>query len=216
MDKIVEAFKSISIAAVSDALDRLGIHGTCLGISPLNYGYHVVGRAWTVKYLPIGVHKGTVGDYIDDIPPGHVVVLDNEGRTDCTVWGDILTAVAHTKGIAGTVIDGVCRDVKHALELNYPIFSRGKFMRTGKDRVEAVAYNVPISIAGVQVRPGDIIYGTDDGVLVIHKEREEEILAVAQEIEEKEEQIRKAVMSGLTLTQAREKYGYHLLQRKKD
>lgn len=216
MDKTVEAFKSISIAAVSDALDRLGLHGTCLGISPLKYGYQVVGRAWTVKYLPIGVHKGTVGDYIDDIPAGHVVVLDNEGRVDCTVWGDILTAVAHTKGIAGTVIDGVCRDVKHALELNYPIFSRGKFMRTGKDRVEAVAYNVPVSIAGVQVRPGDIIYGADDGVLVIHQEREEEILAVAQAIEGKEEKIRKAVMSGLTLKEAREQHGYHLLQRRNE
>jgi regulator of RNase E activity RraA len=214
MDKIVEAFKSISIAAVSDALDRLGLRGTCLGISPLKYGYHVVGRAWTVKYLPIGVNQGTVGDYIDDIPPGSVVVLDNEGRLDCTVWGDILTSVAHRKGIAGTVIDGVCRDVKYALELNYPIFSRGKFMRTGKDRVEAVAFNVPISIAGVQVRPGDIIYGADDGVLVIHKEKEEEILAVAQDIEEKEENIRKAVMNGLSLKEAREQYGYHLLQRR--
>lgn len=212
MDKIVEAFKQVSIAAVSDALDRLGIHGTCVGISPLQYGYHVVGRAFTVKYLPIAYHKGTVGDYIDDVEPGSVVVLDNHGRLDCTVWGDILTSVAHRKGIAGTVIDGVCRDVKVSLDLKYPIFSRGKFMRTGKDRVEAVAYNVPVTIADVQVRPGDIIYGSDDGVLVIQKEREEEVLKVAQMIEEKEEAIRKAVLEGLSLKEAREKYGYHQLQ----
>lgn len=212
MDKIVEEYKKLSIAAVSDALDRLGIHGTCLGIAPVNYGYQMVGRAFTVKYLPVAQDKGSVGDYIDEVPPGGVVVLDNNGRMDRTVWGDILTSVAHMNGIAGTVVDGVCRDVKCSLDLKYPIFSRGKFMRTGKDRVDAVAYNVPVSIGDVQVRPGDIMFGSDDGVLVIHQEREEEVLKVAQMIEEKEEGIRQEVLKGTPLKEAREKYGYHQLQ----
>jgi len=212
MDPVVEAFKKISIAAVSDAMDRLGIHGACLGISPLAYGYRMAGRAFTVQYLPVGIDKGTVGDYIDDVPAGSVVVLDNAGRLDCTVWGDILTAVAHKKGIAGTVVHGVCRDVALSLELKYPIFSRGKFMRTGKDRVMAVAYNVPVSVGDVQVKPGDIVYGTDDGLLVIPREREQEILETAQMIEEKEEAIRLEVMKGTPLKDAREKHGYHRLQ----
>ncbi|MGG1659894.1 RraA family protein [Brevibacillus sp. NRS-1366] len=215
MEKIIESFKAISIAAVSDAMDSLGIHGTCIGITPVNYGYQMVGRAYTVKYLPVSVQKGTVGDYIDDVPAGSVVVLDNEGRIDCTVWGDILTSVAHRKGIAGTVIHGVCRDVACSLELKYPIFSRGKFMRTGKDRVDAVAFSVPISLGDVKVRPGDILYGTDDGMLVIPQEREEEILVVAQMIEEKEEGIRAEVLKGTPLKEARAKYGYHELQSKK-
>jgi regulator of RNase E activity RraA len=214
MDHIVEEFKKISIAAVSDALDRLGIHGTFLGIAPITYGYQMVGRAYTVKYLPVAQEKGTVGDYIDDVPAGSVVVLDNAGRLDCTVWGDILTSVAHMKGIAGTLIDGVCRDVTCSLELNYPIFSKGKFMRTGKDRVDAVDYNVPVSVGDVQVRPGDIIYGSNDGALVIHQEREMEILAVAKMIEEKEEGIRQEVLRGTPLKEAREKFGYHHLQTK--
>lgn len=216
MDHIVEQFKKLSIAAVSDALDRLGIHGTCLGISPVNDGTRMVGRAFTVKYLPVALENGTVGDYIDDVPVGHVVVLDNNGRLDATVWGDILTAVAHKKGIAGTLIDGVCRDVALSKELQYPIFSKGKFMRTGKDRVDAVAYNVPVSISEVQVRPGDIIFGTEDGALVIHQEREEEILVAAQSIEEKEDRIREEVMKGTSLKEAREKFGYHQLQTRQD
>jgi 4-hydroxy-4-methyl-2-oxoglutarate aldolase len=214
VDKNVEAFKKLSIAAVSDAMDRLGIHGTCLGISPITYGYQMVGRAYTVKYLPVAIDNGTVGDYIDDVPPESVIVLDNSGRLDCTVWGDILTAVAHKKGLAGTVIDGVCRDVKQSLEVNYPLFSRGKFMRTGKDRVDAVAYNIPVSVGDVQVRSGDIIFGTDDGVLVIHQEKEKEILECAQMIEEKEERIRQEVMRGTPLKAARELFGYHQLQSK--
>ncbi len=92
--------------------------------------------AFTVRYVTAGSPPGTVGDYLDDVPPGGVVVLDNGGRTDCTVWGDILTAMADQRGVAGTVIDGVCRDVQRALGLVYPIYSRGRFMRTGKDRVE--------------------------------------------------------------------------------
>lgn len=214
MDETVQAFAKLSIAAVSDALDSLGLHGACHGIAPITYGYHMVGRAYTVKYLPVAVDKGSVGDYIDEVPSGSVVVLDNAGRTDCTVWGDILTAVAHKSEIAGTVIDGVCRDVNRSLELSYPIFSRGKYMRTGKERVDAVAVNVPISLGDVQVRPGDIVFGADDGVLVIHQEKEKEILATAQRIEEKEEYIRKEVLKGTPLKEARRMHGYHQLQSK--
>lgn len=122
---IVEAMKAHSSATISDALDRLGIVGQCLGIMPLRRDFQTVGRAYTVKNIPVAVVKGTVGAYIDDVPQGQVVVLDNAGRLDATVWGDLLTTVARLRGIAGTVIHGVCRDVKRSLELNYPIFSWG-------------------------------------------------------------------------------------------
>ncbi|SDH24997.1 Regulator of RNase E activity RraA [Alteribacillus persepolensis] len=212
---IIEAYKNISIAAVSDAMDRLGMAGACMGISPLQFGCEMVGRAFTVKYLPARSHeKASVGDFIDDVKSGSVVVLDNAGRTDCTVWGDILTAAAHQKGLAGTVIDGVCRDVSDSLKLNYPIFSKGHYMRTGKDRVDAVDYNVPVQIGGVQVRAGDIIYGSDDGVIVIPQEFEQDILETAEMIEQKENDIRKDVSLGTTLKQARQTYGYHALQAK--
>jgi len=78
-------------ATVSDALDRLGLLGSAHGIAPLANGQRMAGPAYTVRYVPVGDPKGTVGDYIDDIAPGSVAVLDNQGRTDATVWGDILT-----------------------------------------------------------------------------------------------------------------------------
>ena len=96
-----------STAAVSDALDRLGRPGSLLGIAPLFDGARLCGPAFTVRYVTAGSPPGTVGDYLDDVPPGGVVVLDNGGRVDCTVWGDILTAMANQRGVAGTVIDGV-------------------------------------------------------------------------------------------------------------
>jgi 4-hydroxy-4-methyl-2-oxoglutarate aldolase len=215
MDDIVEGFKKLASASISDALDRLGIHGMVQGIAPLTNGHHVVGRAFTLKYIPCGVVKGTVGDYIDDVPPGGVVVLDNAGRLDCTVWGDILTTVASARGIAGTVIHGVCRDVAGSLDVGYPIFSRGRFMRTGKDRVQVDGTNVPVSLGDVQVRPGDIVIGTDDGVLVVPVENEAEVLEIATGVSEAEERIIADVKAGAKLVDARKKHGYHQLQTKR-
>jgi len=214
MDDRIEMLKRLSVAAVSDALDRLGLHGACLSIVPLTTGFRMAGRAFTIKYIPVGVEKGTVGDYIDDVPPGGVVVLDNAGRLDCTVWGDILTSVAHKRGVAGTVIHGVCRDVARSFELGYPIFSRGRFMRTGKDRVQVEGMNVPVSLGDVQVRPGDIVMGSDDGVVVVPKEREGEVLALAQSISEAEGKILAEALKGSRLDEARQKHRYHELQRR--
>ncbi len=211
----VAAFERLPVTAVSDALDRLGIHGTCLGISPLVSGYHVAGRAFTVKYELVGAERGTVGDYIDEVEAGRIVVLDNAGRMDATVWGDLLTLAAFQKGVAATVIDGVCRDTKRSIELRYPIFSRGKFMRTGKDRVRAMGVNTPVQIGGVGVWPGDILLGSDDGVVVIPQNKENEVLEVTQGIEETEEKIRAEILAGSPVREAREKYGYHQLQRKR-
>jgi len=214
MDALVEEFKKLSVALVSDALDRLGIHGQCLGIQPIAPGSKTAGRAFTLKYIPCGMNKGTVGDYIDDVPPGDVVVMDNAGRVDCTVWGDILTSVANKRRVAGTVIHGACRDVARSVDLGYPIFSRGKFMRTGKDRVQLEGVNVPISLGDVQVRQGDIVFGSDDGVLVVPKEYETDVLSMAQSISEAEERILSAAIQGERLDELRRTFKYHELQRR--
>ena len=212
MDNLVEGFRELAAASVSDALDRLQIHGQAQGILPLAYGHHVVGRAFTLHYVPCGMVKGTVGDYIDDVPEGGVVVLDNGGRLDCTVWGDILTTVACQRNIAGTVIHGVCRDVAGSLDHSYPLFTRGRFMRTGKDRVQVDGTNVPVSLGDVQVRPNDIIMGTDDGVLVVPHDKAQAVLDLAREIAEAEARIVAAIRGGMRLDEARKKHNYHKLQ----
>src|SRR5690625_3776530 len=128
MKKLIAEFMKLSTPNVSDALDKLNIPCGCHGINPIVMDKKMVGPAFTVKYVPNGEDKGTVGNYIDDVKAGDVIVLDNEGRTDCTVWGDILTYLAVKKDIAGTVINGVCRDVDNIRELGYPMFSKGHYM----------------------------------------------------------------------------------------
>ncbi|HEY4359756.1 MAG TPA: RraA family protein [Bryobacteraceae bacterium] len=214
-DQNVVRASKLDTTALSDAMDRLGIAGQCLGIKPLNPNFRLTGRAFTLLYGPSATPSGTVGDYIDDVEPGGVVVLDNGGRENATVWGDILTMVSHSKGIAGTVIDGACRDVALSLELGYPIFSRSYSMRTGKDRVQVEAVNGTVNIGDARVNAGDILRGDADGVVVLPKEHESAILNAAEEIDAVEQRIREAVRGGLSLREARVQHGYHHLQSRK-
>lgn len=211
-DALAARLRALDTSALSDALDRLGIEGQALGLMPLDRSFRTVGRAFTVRMLPRGLSGRSVGDYIDDVPAGHVVVIDNGGRLDATVWGDILTTVAHRDGIAGTVIDGVCRDVGRSIELSYPIFSRANTMRTGKDRVAAEAYGEPVQLSGIRVEPADWIVGDADGVLVIPAVRVDDIVAAAEEITAAEDRIRDAVAGGEPLLVVRDRLRYHDLQ----
>ena len=211
-DANIQRASRLDTTSLSDALDRLGIAGQCLNIKPLVWTFQLTGRAYTILYGPSATPSGTVGDYIDEVAPGDVVVLDNGGRENATVWGDILTWVATRRGVAGTVIDGACRDTRLARELGYPIFSRSYSMRTGKDRVQVEGVNGVVNIGDARVAAGDILRGDADGVLVIPRVHEDAVLAAAEEIDATEQRIRQAVNDGRTLADARRELGYHALQ----
>lgn len=214
-DRNVARAARLDTATLSDALDKLGITGQCHRIKPRSPAFRMAGRAWTLLYGPAGKPAGTVGDYIDDVPPGSVIVLDNGGRDNATVWGDILTEIAHRRGIAGTVIDGICRDVALCLDLGYPIYSRDHWMRTGKDRVQVEATGVPVNIGDARVAPGDILRGDTDGVVCIPRAHEDAVLDAAEAIEQAEDAIRQAVRGGMRLDEARKQFRYHQLQTRK-
>lgn len=203
---------ALDTATLSDALDRLGIVGQCYKIAGRDPDFRMAGRAYTMRCGPAGTPPGTVGDYIDDVPEGHVVVIDNGGREDATIWGDILTEIAHRRGLAGTVIDGISRDVALCRALGYPVFSRGHWMRTGKDRVQVEEMDCVVNIGGARVAPGDIMRGDADGVVVIPRLHEEVVLEAAEEIHAAEDRIRAACRGGMRLDEARAQFKYHQLQ----
>jgi 4-hydroxy-4-methyl-2-oxoglutarate aldolase len=210
-DDAVRRATRLGTARLSDALDRCGIAGQCRGLLPRGAAMRAAGRAFTVQYRPADETAGTVGDYIDDVAPGSVIVLDAGAREDATVWGDILTEIAYRRGIAGTVIDGVCRDVDLCLELNYPLFSRGQWMRTGRGRLQMQAVAVAVQVGSVRIAPGDLVRGDADGVIAIPRESEALVLAAAEEIERAENALRAAVRGGMRLDEARRRFGYHQL-----
>jgi 4-hydroxy-4-methyl-2-oxoglutarate aldolase len=211
--EIVTRLHGLSTAAISDALDRAGIEGAVHGLVPLSDDFRATGPAFTVRYAPLdGAVGGTVGDFLDDVPPGAVIVIDNHGRTDVTVWGGIMTEVAAVRGIAGTVINGVCRDVPACLAQNYPLFSRGRFMRSGKDRVRLAGTGEPVTISGIDIQPGALICADADGVVAVPAAEAARIAETAERIERVEAGIVVAARAGSTLRAARERFGYHTLQ----
>ncbi len=199
-------------AAISDALDRLALPGSLHGIAALRDGPHATGPAFTVSYAPVDDAGGTVGDFLDDVPPGAVVVIDNQGRTDCTVWGGIMTELATAKGVAATVINGACRDTETSTRTRYPIWSTSRFMRTGKDRVRLAAIQQDVEIDSVPIRSGDIVCCDPDGVVVVPAGRADEVARLASDIDDVERQIVEAVRGGVRLAEARAVHGYHALQ----
>jgi len=214
MTDTISRLKELSTTTVSDALDKLGIATQCLGIKPLDRSFRLCGPAFTMRTIPVSVEAGTVGDYIDDVPPGQIVTIDNAGRQDMTVWGDILTWVSDKRGVGGTVIDGVCRDIQGSLDIGYPLFTRGWSMRTGKDRVQLDAMDVPVSIGGARVHPGDLLLGDADGVVCVPRDRAAEVVGIARSIDEAEVKIRKAFEEGMRLDEARKQFKYFKLQSK--
>jgi regulator of RNase E activity RraA len=211
--EIVARLRGLPTAAISDALDRAGIEGAVGGLASLSDDFRAAGPAFTVRYAPVGsAGGGTVGDFLDDVPPGSVIVIDNDGRADVTVWGGIMTDVAAARGIAGTVINGACRDVAVCLAHRYPLFSRCRFMRTGKDRVRPAAIGGPVVISGIEIRPGTFICADADGVVAVPAAEAARITETAERIERIEADIVAAVRAGSTLRAAREAFGYHTLQ----
>ena len=147
--------------------------------------------------------------------PGAVVVLDNGGRENATVWGDILTiGRAHPRRRRHGDRWRLPRYASVA-SLGYPIFSRSYSMRTGKDRVQVEAMDGTVNIGDARVDAGDILRGDADGVIVIPQAHEDAILTNAEQIDAAESQIRALVNDGNTLTEARAKLGYHKLQTKR-
>ena len=110
----VHSFAQLSTAVISDALDALGVNGQCTGIHPQAPGSvkPFCGRAFTVQFMPCGTPdertpSGGIGDYIDDVPEGYVIAIDNRERLDCCVWDSQVNQRAQARGVAGVVIGGV-------------------------------------------------------------------------------------------------------------
>lgn len=214
---LIAELKTLDTTTLTDAMDRLRLPVAGLaGLKPVLPGRIVCGPAFTVRFSPVEDIRDSAGDFLDDVPPGRIVALDNRGRTDSTVWGDIMAIAARERGVEASFIDGVCRDVTGVREADYPIFSKGHYMITGKGRTKLDAVEVPITLCDVMVRPGDMLFGDDNGAIVMPAARVADILEVAKEIAATEAEIIAHVRAGSTLREAREKLGYHSLQTPRD
>jgi 4-hydroxy-4-methyl-2-oxoglutarate aldolase len=197
---LVSRLRSLDTCVVSDALDRLGVPGTLGGLAPLTVARRVAGRAVTVELGPAtgrstpGRHLATAA--VDSAGPGDVLVVAHQGRTDCAGWGGILSLAAAVRGVEGVVVDGAARDIDEARQLRFPVYGRSPVVTTARGRVVEVGWDRPVTLAGVQVAPGDLVLADGSGVVAVPADAAREVLDVAGELAAREAAMARAVREG--------------------
>lgn len=197
---------------VGDILDTLGLYHQFLPapIQPMTADMKLVGRAMPVLmidvYGPQDQPFGKLTEALDQLEPGDIY-LASGGEMRCAYWGEILTATARMRGGTGAVINGYHRDTPKVLEQDWPVFSRGRFAQDSGVRTKVVDYRCPIEVGPVTVQPGDLVFGDLDGVVIIPKAHEAEVVERALEKVRGEKLVRKEIEAGMSSTQAFAKYG---------
>ena len=209
--------EKLSTTNLSDALDKIGIRGAVIGIRPLFGMPKVIGRAVTIKMTAAGMVKSKRHLGIDAIvtaAPGDVIAIDNRGDLYNNCWGEILSCAAKKKGILGVFIDGAARDIDVCQEIAFPVFARGVVPITARGRIMQEDFNCVIRLGDVQVRPGDILVGDINGLVVIPPEKIEEVISSAEDIFEKEELMKADILKGMDILEVDSKYNYEQMLKK--
>lgn len=210
-DEIITRLGKLDSCAVSDALDRLGLKGAVIGIRPLWPGPRVVGRCVTVKIKPAGLEKPKqhlCTPAIAAASPSDVIVVDNGGRIDVAAWGGLLSLAAQLKKLGGVIVDGAARDVDESHELLFPVYARAAVQVTARGRIMQQSYNEEIQFAGVQVHPGDAVIADGSGVVFIPRAKEEEVVAQAEALAQREAMMAEAIRGGRSIVEVMENLGY--------
>ena len=197
---------------VGDILDRMGHTRQFLPqpVQPLLPEMRLAGRAMPV--LMIDVHGpqqrpfGQLTEALDQLQPGEIY-LASGGDMRCAYWGEILTATARMRGAAGAVINGYHRDTPKVLEQNWPVFSRGRFAQDSAVRTQVADYRCHIEVGPVSVDPGDLVFGDLDGVVIVPRQLEHEVIREALKKASGENLVRKEIENGMSSTAAFQKYG---------
>lgn len=209
MNYDLEALKGVLYSGIlCDVLDQMGYRNQALSgeLTGLVDGTVILGPAFTsigteVYSMPPDPLTAQCR-VVDQLGEGEIYVLATRGNYNCAVFGELFaTAVRGRKG-AGVLLDGYARDMRALREMDFPLFFRGKSPKTSKGRCEINECQIPVLIDGVTIHPGDYIFGDIDGVVVIPKERFEEVVAAALATIKKEDEVRVRLQNGDSLQQA--------------
>jgi regulator of RNase E activity RraA len=131
-----------------------------------------------------------------------VIVVANDGRTDVSCWGGLLSLGATLNGVRGVVADGACRDVNEARECGFPVFAKGRIPATARGRLQQRSTGEPVRLGIVDVTPGDLVFADETGVVVVPRHHAEDVLEKAQAVAARERAIAADLRSGVPLHEA--------------
>lgn len=212
LDDLIAGFRGVATASVADAVDKItgrrGFMDEC--IKPRINDRKIVGPAVTILEGPSDevLPPQHALDAIDESPAGSVICISVGGEPDVAVWGGLMTAGAVARKHEGAILDGGVRDIAEIRrDYDFPVFSRSVSPGTTLGRFQTLAANQPVKIGGVIVRPGDIVIGDIDGVVVVPRAHAEEVLELARQIDERELEQAKLIMQVGSLREGLAKYG---------
>lgn len=201
--ELIDLFKEVCPSTIGHMTD----FGFIKGLVPVNQNFHFVGNAVTV-HLPhmdsIGIHNA-----VDIVKPGDVLCVNTCGEYDRACLGEIVAYAYKNKGVAGILIDGSITDVKAIRAMNLPVLSKGISPLTTRSLGIEAAINVPVSIDGVVVKPGDLVVADDDGALAIDPSIAKEFGLRAVEKQNKEPSIKKRIDAGESLPHINGNHKYY-------
>ncbi len=209
--EVMEDLRRMYTGIIQDACDKvLGLEVRTWmdpGLRPISDDVKIIGPAVTLWMVPPSFEsfrerKGLdlAFEAIDNAQRGDVFVVGG-GMNDSGMWGEMMSIAGKARGLGGAVVDGGVRDVLSIREMGFPLFYRNPVVTTAQTRLETVLVNAPIKCGGIQVRPGDLVFGDYDGVLVVPKAYIKDIHSICLEYFEEEEKVRNALRRGAKLSE---------------
>lgn len=177
----------LTSAMISDALDQCGLRSQVLQsrLIPVLAGSRAFGRAATARFVPSSVDRpedpyGRAIDFLSGLQRGELAVIATEESNESAFWGELFSAAAMGAGVVGVVTDGNLRDTGKIAGLRFAAFSRSHRPIDYRLRMDIADTRETVMIGGVQISNGDLVIADDDGVVVVPRAREEDVLSVAR------------------------------------
>lgn len=212
-EEICSRFEKLYTGAVNDVMREMTLMDQALpyNITPLKMEMKSAGIAYTIRSNPDPTVKGEMeirAEMLDDMPKVCIVVWDAGDEIEASHWGEVMTASAIARGSRGAVVNGGLRDTRQVLNQNFPIWNRYRTSNGSLGRTKITGYNVPLRIGKTYIKPGDIIFGDIDGVLVVPRAIAFDVLKRAEEIKNGEQEIKSWVHEGFSAKNVVDRGGY--------
>lgn len=206
-------YEQLYTGAISDVLREFCLLDQALPghLKPLRPERTVAGFAFTVKSAPNVKISGEMAfrtQMLGELHAHAVVVWDTSGDEKATLWGGVMTATALGLGVKAAVIDGGIRDTHQILEKDFPVFYKYRIPNGSLGRCLITHYQIPIKLGDAVVRPGDIVMGDIDGIIVVPRDLACDVLLRAEELKRNEKMIFSWVAAGETIQEITGKGGY--------
>ncbi len=207
-------YEALFTGVINDVLREYCLMDQALpaAIAPLRDEMKVAGIAFTIKSsqnTQISGEMETRAKMLDEIHEDAVCIWDSSRATvEAALWGEVTTTLVKRKGGRGAVCDGGCRDTAQILAQNFPVFCRYRISSGSLGRNLIIGFQVPIQIGNTTIRPGDVVFGDIDGVIIVPRDIAYDVVVRAEEIGAKEEEYKDWVNKGESASEIIDKGGY--------